>query len=166
MREIRPMELTIKPVDLWMNQWLSLTAGTPKDCNMMTVSWGSIGCLWGRPFVQIVVRPQRHTWGYTEKSDSFTVCAFPPEYRVDLQILGTLSGRDGDKLAKTKLTLRPSKAVSSPAYNGASMIPECRKIYRQNLDPECFSVPEIHGAYPEKDYHATYFGEILAAFVV
>jgi len=50
-------KLPLDAVDLWMNQWLLLTAGTLDDCNMMTVAWGSIGCMWSKPFAQIVVRP-------------------------------------------------------------------------------------------------------------
>jgi hypothetical protein len=44
-----------------------LRAGTMDDCNMMIIGWGSIGCMWWKPFVQIVVRPQRYTFEYTEK---------------------------------------------------------------------------------------------------
>jgi len=40
-----------------------------------------------------------------ERSDSFTVCAFPESHRKDLQILGARSGRAGNKLASTGLIL-------------------------------------------------------------
>ncbi|HNT33882.1 MAG TPA: flavin reductase [bacterium] len=165
MKEIDVTELTCKPVDLWMNQWLILTSGTDEDCNMMTVAWGSIGCMWSKPFVQIVVRPQRHTFQYLEKSDSFTLCAFPGKYRRALQTLGSISGRDGDKLSKTNLTLRKSTKVSAPCYNEASLILECRIMYTQDINPAGFKDPVIEGNYPNKDYHRAYFGEIVAAFI-
>ena len=114
--------------------WLLLTAGTIDECNMMTVVWGSIGCMWKKPFAQIVVRPQRHTRKYIELSDSFTLCAFHEKYRKDLLTLGTLSGRDGDKLSKTGLTLKVSKRVAAQSYNEARFILECRKIYYQDCD--------------------------------
>jgi len=157
-------KLSVDVVDLWMNQWLLLTAGTLDDCNMMTVSWGSVGCMWSKPFAQIVVRPQRHTRKYMEQSDSFTLCAFPEKYRKDLQILGTLSGRDGNKLSKTELTLKGSKSVSAPSYNEASLILECRKIYYQDIDPSGFIDKTIQDNYAANDYHRVYFGEILTAF--
>jgi flavin reductase (DIM6/NTAB) family NADH-FMN oxidoreductase RutF len=147
-----------------MNKWLLLTAGTLDDCNMMTVAWGSIGCMWSKPFVQIVVRPQRHTYRYTERSDSFTLCAFPEKYRQDLQILGSLSGRDGDKLAKTGLTPMKSKKVSAPSYREANLILECRKIYYQDFDPKGFLDGSIQDNYAARDYHRVYYGEILTAF--
>ncbi|MFA6091885.1 MAG: flavin reductase [Elusimicrobiota bacterium] len=163
MREIDPMGLSLRAVDLWMNQWLLLTAGTLDDCNMMTVAWGSIGCMWSKPFVQIVVRPQRHTRKYLEQSDSFTLCAFPEKHRKDLETLGTLSGKDGDKLSKTSLTLKASKKVAAPSYNEASFILECRKMYRQDMDPAGFIDKSIQANYAAKDYHRIYFGEILSA---
>ena len=164
MHEIDVTKLSVNIVDLWMNKWLVLTAGTLDDCNMMTVAWGSIGCMWAKPFVQVVVRPQRHTRKYMEQSDSFTLCAFPEKYRKDLQTLGTLSGKNGDKLSKTKLTLKPSKRVASPSYNEANLILECRKIYYQDMDPRGFVDKTIQDNYAAKDYHRIYFGEILAAF--
>jgi flavin reductase (DIM6/NTAB) family NADH-FMN oxidoreductase RutF len=164
MIEVDPVELTLKPVDLWMNQWLLLTAGSFEDCNMMTVAWGSVGCMWAKPFVQIVVRPQRHTYKYTEQSDSFTLCAFPEKHRDDLQTLGTTSGRDGDKLAKTGLTLKKSTEVSAPCYNEASLILECRKMYFQDMDPVGFVDSSVQSNYPDNDYHRIYFGEVVAAF--
>ncbi len=157
-------KLNIDAVNLWMNQWLLLTAGTIDDCNMMTVAWGSIGCLWSEPLVQVFVRPQRYTYEYMEKSDSFTLCAFPDKYHKDLQTLGTLSGRDCDKLSETGLTLMESKSVASPAYNEASLILECRKIYCQDIDPDGFIDSSIESNYAANDYHRIYFGKILAAF--
>ena len=164
MREVNVTELSVAVVDLWMNQWLLLTAGTLDDCNMMTVAWGSIGCMWSRPFAQVVVRPQRHTRTYMEQSATFTLCAFPEKYRKDLQTLGTLSGQDGDKLSRTGLTLMESKSVPAPSYNEASLILECRKMYSQDMDPIGFVDKTIQDNYAENDYHRIYFGEILAAF--
>ena len=162
MREVDITKLPIEVVDLWKNKWLLLTSGTLDDCNMMTVAWGSIGCMWAKPFAQCVVRPQRHTYGYMEKSDSFTLCAFPEQYRKDLQKLGTLSGRDCDKLAETGLTLKASTQVTSPSYEEAELILECRKTYHQDMDPAGFLDDSIQKQYEAGDYHRIYFGEIVA----
>jgi len=164
MREVKVTELSVDVVNLWMNRWLLLTSGTIDECNMMTVGWGSIGYMWKKPFVQIVVRPQRHTRKYVEQSDSFTLCAFPEKYRKDLATLGTISGRNGDKLSKTGLTLKVSRRVASPSYNEAELILECRKIYYQDMDPRGFVDKTIQENYGENDYHRIYFGEILSVF--
>jgi len=165
MKEISPLDLALKPVDIWKNQWLLLTAGTMESCNMMTVAWGSIGCMWNRPFAQIVVRPQRYTLEFIERSSCFTLCAFPEEYRKDLQHLGTVSGRNRRKLQETRLTLKPSTKVVSPSYAEASVVLECSKIYRQPMDPGGFVTDAGTKVYPEKDYHVIFFGEILAAHI-
>jgi len=165
MREIKAKELSVPIVDLWMNRWLLLTSGTLEACNMMTVAWGSIGYMWNKPFAQVVVRPQRFTRGFIDRSESFTLCAFPKAFRKDLNTLGSISGRDGDKLAKTGLTLRPSKRVAAPSYNEADLVLECRKIYFQDMDPRGFLNPAIAKNYPQKDYHRIYFGEIVSVFV-
>lgn len=165
MRELKPGQWTVDIVNLWKNRWFLLTAGTLEDCAMMTVAWGSLGYMWNKPFAQVVVRPQRHTRGYIDRADSFTLCAFPKEYRRDLNTLGTLSGKDGDKLSKTRLTLKASKKVVAPSYNEADLILECRKIYFQDMDPAGFVDKTIQKNYSARDYHRIYFGEIVAVFI-
>jgi flavin reductase (DIM6/NTAB) family NADH-FMN oxidoreductase RutF len=165
MIEINPTKLSLDVVNIWRKQWLLLTAGTPDDFNMMTVGWGSIGMMWGKPFAQVVVRPQRHTRKYMDWLESFTLCAFPDEYRSDLTTLGTISGKDGDKLSKTNLTVKASKNISAPSYNEANLILECRTVYYQDMNPGNFLDNAIEGNYESGDYHRIYYGEILAAFV-
>jgi len=164
MERITPEKLAIDAVDLWKNKWLLLTAGTMDDCNMMTVAWGSIGCMWNRPFAQVVVRPQRHTLKYMDLFESFTLCGFPDKYHKDLLHLGTVSGRDCDKLEGTELTLKPSESVLSPVYNEASLTLECRKMYRQAMSPEGFITDTGVKVYPDRDYHVIFYGEIVNAF--
>ena len=165
MQKINVENLLVRPVDLWMNQWFLLTAGCNDNFNMMTVSWGSIGCLWNKPIVQIFVRPQRYTHHFVEKHDSFTLCAFPERYKKALRLLGSVSGRDGDKIARTNLTLKQSTIVTAPCYKEASLILECRKIYSQEMNPKGFVDGTIQDHYPINDYHTIYFGEILTAFM-
>lgn len=164
MRETVAEELLTKPMGLWKDRWLLLTSGTMSRANMMTVAWGSLGCMWNRPFAQVVVRPQRYTLEFMDSHDDFTLCGFPDEYREDLRHLGTVSGRDCDKLAGTSLTLKPSESVGSPSYHQASLILECRKIYRQVMDPEGFITETGPSVYPMRDYHVIFYGEIMRVF--
>ncbi len=149
---------------LFDRQWLVLTAGdfARGQFNAMTISWGSLGYMWGKPFVQVVVRPTRHTHSFMERFDTFTLTAFSEEYRRALNVLGNTSGRDGDKIAAAGLTPVASTAVAAPAFAEAELVLECRKIYRDPLEPRQFLDPGIEEDYPEKDYHTVYFGEIVA----
>ena len=163
MEEIDVAKLQVKAAGLWLKQGLLLTAGTLEDFNAMTVGWGALGGMWGRPFVQMVVRPTRHTRRHMERYETFTLCAFPKQYRPALTILGTRSGRDSDKVADSGLTVIQSKMVEAPAFREAELILECRKMYWQDMDPEHFLADSIEENYPQKDYHRIYYGEIVRA---
>lgn len=151
------------PFHLLANQWMVLTAGNFQQnaFNSMTIAWGSLGVMWNKPFVQVVVRPTRYTHQFMERYDTFTVCAFPEQYRDALQVLGSTSGRDGDKIAAAGLHPIASSQVAAPAFAEAELVLECQKIYWQDFDPSHFLDASIHNNFPLKDYHRIYFGAIL-----
>jgi len=157
-------ELVVRAHHLWAEQWLLLTGGdfAAGRFNAMTAGWGSLGTMWRKPFAQVVVRPTRYTREFMEKYDTFTLCAFPEEYRRALQLLGSKSGRNGDKIAESGLTPVAASRVAAPCFKEAELVIECRKMYWQDLDPSNFLDPDIVKNYPQKDYHRIYFGEIMA----
>ncbi|MCR4438443.1 MAG: flavin reductase [bacterium] len=161
---IPPDDLCLKAIDLWTNRWLLLTSGDFRagHFNSMTVAWGSIGQMWDRPFAQVVVRPSRYTYGFMERYPTFTLCAFPEAYRGALELLGSKSGRDGDKIAEAGLTPQAASVVAAPCFAEADLVIECRKMYWDDLAPERFGDAAIASLYPRGDYHRVYFGEILA----
>jgi flavin reductase (DIM6/NTAB) family NADH-FMN oxidoreductase RutF len=161
MNEIKAHDLKLKITDLWSRQWLVLTAGTMHDFNSMTIGWGSVGVMWRKPFVQVVVRPGRYTFEFMEKYSTFTVCAFPEHCRDAVKLLGTTSGRTSDKIKDSGLTVLKSNSIDAPAYEEAELILECRKMYWQDMEPGHFLDTELDNNYPKKDYHRIYFGEIV-----
>lgn len=163
MRSVPVMDFMPKINELWLNQWLLLTGGDfhKKDYNTMTVAWGYFGIMWGKPCAVVVVRPSRHTFKYMEEYDTFTLSAFPEKYRDDLTLLGTKSGRDGNKIAETDLTVFPSQKIAAPGFKEAELIIECKKIYWDDFKAQNFLDSFIDEIYPLKDYHRMYFGEIL-----
>ena len=96
---IEPKDLTVKATDIWADRWLILTAGDFKSgkYNPMTVAWGSIGTMWHKPFVQVVVRPQRYTFEFMERYPDFTLSVLPQDQKKAMQLMGSVSGRDRDK---------------------------------------------------------------------
>ncbi|HHS12800.1 MAG TPA: flavin reductase family protein [bacterium] len=156
--------LLVRPHFLWNHQWLLLTSGDFRSghFNTMTVAWGSLGTMWHRPFVQVVVRPSRHTYTFMEKYDTFTLCAFPEAFREALQLLGSVSGRDEDKIARSGLHAAACPGVEAPGFEEAELMIGARKIYRYDLEPEQFLDSDIESNYPGGDYHRVYFGEILS----
>lgn len=157
------MEFNTHIFHAWDKEWFLLTCGDydKQDFNSMTVAWGSLGIMWSKPFAQVVVRPTRYTYEFMNKYDTFTLCAFDREYRKALQLLGSTSGRDGDKIAASGLTPMPSHDVASPGFQEARLLLECRKIYWQDFDHTQFLDPSIEQKYSNNDYHRVYFGEIV-----
>jgi flavin reductase (DIM6/NTAB) family NADH-FMN oxidoreductase RutF len=164
-----PLErLRVPPFHLWAARWFLLAAGdyaagVPGSFNVMTVSWGGLGCMWNKPFALVVVRPTRHTRGFIDRAESFTLSVLPESRRGALDYCGSHSGREGDKAAAAGLTPRASRTVGAPSFEEAELVMECRKSYFSDLDPSHFLDPSIHAHYPAKDYHRVYFGEVLAA---
>ena len=163
-REVKMDGMEIPVYSLWADQWLLLACGdfAKNHYNAMTIAWGSLGCMWHKPFVQVVVRPGRYTHEFMEQYDTFTVSAFPPELKPALNIMGTRSGRDTNKMEASGLTAKASKYIKSPSFEEASLIFECKKMYKDHLKVDGFLDPSIDKNYPQKDYHSVYFGEIVA----
>lgn len=139
--------------------WALVTAGTPDHFNTMTVSWGGMGTLWNKSVATVYIRPNRHTYGYMEENETFTVSFFPEEYRPDLKTLGTLSGRDTDKVAQTRLT--PIAIGESTGFAQASCTLLCRKLYAQDMDPNAIPEQIMQTYFSKEPVHRMYIGEVL-----
>ena len=148
---------------LWSNQWFLLTSGnySQNHYNTMTVAWGYFGIMWNKPVAVVVVRPTRFTFEFIDKYETFTLSAFEKEYKKDLNLLGSKSGRDGDKIAETNLTISPASKIEAPSFQEAILIVECKKIYWEDFNPDRFLDKTIDKNYPQEDYHRMYFGEIV-----
>ena len=166
MKTIDPRDLSLAPIRQLLDDWMLLTAGSEPEgnFNMMTVAWGFIGAMWRRPVMIAPVRTTRFTREFMDRHDAWTLCAFPEEYRKDLQLLGSRSGRDGDKLPLTGLTPVPSKQVAAPGYAESVLTIECRTIYWNDITPEHLVDGTIDSHYKD-DYHRMYYGEILHVLV-
>ncbi len=163
LQSISAYEFRPKINTLFGDNWFLLSAGqfAKQQFNCMTISWGSMGVMWQKPFVQVVVRPSRFTHEFMESNSDFTLCAFPEQYKKALQLLGSKSGREGDKIKESGLTPCKSTLVSAPSYVEANLVIECKKIYTDVFRPQNFLDPSIEAQYPIGDYHQVYFGEIL-----
>lgn len=159
-KTIKPEQLKENPFQAIGSDWMLISAGTLKNFNMMTASWGGFGVLWHRNICFCVVRPTRYTYEYMEKSENFALNFFDEKYKKALELCGTKSGRTTNKAQETGLT--PAQTEAGAVYfQEARLIIECRKIYFQQIDPKNFLDPKIQDNYPGKDYHRMYVGEIV-----
>lgn len=163
MKEIGIRELKENFVSMISDQWALLTSGNIQNYNMMTVSWGGIGELWGKDVCFVFVRPQRYTFEYMEKNEYFTLSFYGGEYKKELGICGSKSGRDTDKTALTGLT--PIEVGDTVSFKESKVTVLLRKIAYQDMKPDGFLAPEIMGNYKLNDFHRTYVGEIIKVFV-
>lgn len=163
-KEVKPAEIQGNPFHMIDKQWFLITAGNLKSFNTMTASWGGMGILWNKPVAFCFVRPQRYTYQFMEKSDTFTMSFLGKEHRDKLNFCGKYSGRDVDKIQKTGLL--PVETKEGLVYfEQADLVMECRKIYFSDLDPSHFLDPSIQKNYPINDYHRLYIGEIQKCLV-
>ena len=145
--------------DLFGKRWALLTAGNEENYNTMTIGWGSLGTIWGKDMVTVYVRPNRYTYKFTEENDYFTVSIFDDEYKADLTYLGRHSGRDEDKVAKTKLTAQPIE--NSVTFKEAEHTLLCKKIYAQDMDISQFPEDVKARYYDGEPVHRMYIGEVI-----
>lgn len=163
-KKIDPKALENNPFKLLAEDWMLLTAGNKDAHNTMTVSWGGVGVLWGMNVATCYVRPQRHTFGFMENSDYFTLSAYDESFRKELVFCGSKSGREFDKAKECGLTPVYGEG-DAPYFAEASVVLVCRKLYWQDFAPENFLDGRIDDCYPTKDYHRMYIGEIVEVLV-
>lgn len=160
-----PDSFDFNPFQLIGKEWMAITTATGNDVNAMTASWGGMGVMWGKNVVYIVVRDSRYTKELLDKSHGFSISFFQDEtYRKALNYLGTVSGREEDKLKKLGFTLGCVDGI--PHIEEAKYTFMCRTLCCQPITPESFIAPEIQEKwYKDGDYHNLYIGEILSVLV-
>lgn len=176
-KELNIKDLKINPCRMIGQERMLITAGNEKSYNSMTASWGHIGALWGkhvngRPTVEIFVRPSRYTDSFIDNNECFSLSFFDKTYQKDLSYIGSHSGREENKIAKTNLT--PLFIDNVPAFHEAKMIIIAKKLYKGKIEKDRFIDKSIikdfydtdNGhAYNNDSYHNVYIGEILKILV-
>ncbi len=149
----------------WFRDAQLLCAGDKVKSNAMTIGWGGIGTLWGRPTMTVYVAQKRYTKEFMDKSDYFTVMSFDVEMSKVLTYMGTKSGRDGDKAAALGLHTAYTEN-GTPYYTEATMVIECKKMYEAEFNPKGFKdVPQKMYANFPAGLHTEYAGEVVGAWV-
>jgi flavin reductase (DIM6/NTAB) family NADH-FMN oxidoreductase RutF len=143
---------------------LLASVGADGKADVMTIGWGTMGCIWSRPVFIVLVRPSRYTYGRLEQVSDFTVNVPPRELAAAVSFCGTVSGRHHDKFQEAHLTPMPGREVRSPIIQECVVHYECRILHRNDLAPEALAQAVREEFYPSGDFHRVYFGEIVAAY--
>jgi flavin reductase (DIM6/NTAB) family NADH-FMN oxidoreductase RutF len=138
--------------------------------------------------VFVFVRPERYTYEFMERkgiseeitmssdtlisktsdtlisktSDMFTLSFFDEKYREALNICGSKSGRNCDKVAETGLKPCFTK-FDNPTFKEARLVIECRKLYAEMFSEDAFIDKGIFNTHYFKKggLHKMYIAEII-----
>lgn len=153
------MEFTTDILSVFDKKWALLTAGDSDKFNTMTISWGGLGTIWGKPVATVYVRTSRYTHDFMDANDFFTVSFYPEEFKQILGVLGSKSGRDMDKMKGSGLT--PVQTGESMSFKEAEITLICRKLFRQQLDVASIPKDVAKAMYEGQAPHDMYIGEIV-----
>ena len=140
-------------------EWALLTAGDENKYNTMTISWGGFGTLWHKPVITVYVRKSRYTHKFLDNNEYFTVSFYDSEYKKDLGLLGSVSGRDKDKVSLT--SLNPLFLNNTVTFKEANTTIVCRKIYNQDMDINSIPIDIKNKLYSDNDIHTIFVGEVI-----
>lgn len=157
-------DLQMNPFTSIGKEWMLITAGDNQKVNTMTASWGGVGVLWGQNVVTAYIRPQRYTKEFVDEQDCFSLSFFSGQYQKELSVLGTVSGRDQDKI--NQVHFHTTYLDNVPTFEEASYVFIVEKIYEDTIKPEQFINHSLDERwYPNKDYHTIYIAKIKAVYV-
>lgn len=163
LKQIDASTLTFNPFEKLSKQWALVSAGNLDKFNMMTVSWGAVGVIWGKPSVTAYIRQTRYTKEFVDQNDTFTLTFLKDGHREALNVLGSKSGRDMDKMEDSGLT--PVEVDGNVTFAEADLVLVCRKRFVQDMPKENFLQQEtLDRWYADQNYHTMYIGEIIAAY--
>ena len=158
-----PSEINFNIFNEFGKNWMLVSAKKPDGTvNTMTVSWGAMGMLWGKNAATIYIRQSRFTKEFIDSSDYFTVSLFDG-HKKELGILGSKSGRNGDKVAEVGFT--PVTVEDQPAFDESKCVCICRKMYRTDIPLDSMPSDVVDRWYSDGDYHTMYIGEIVSCYV-
>ncbi len=154
-----------------------LTTAADDIYNSMVIGWGGLGVCWGRRVFTVYVRTGRYTRELLDRNPEFTINV--PVGGCDpkiLEICGTKSGRDIDKIHEAGLTLIEGENVSAPALAELPLTLECQVLYSQEQDLSLLPEDIAGRFYPQdvgsdgpganRDAHIAYIGEIVDAYIL
>lgn len=158
-QKITPDQITQNTFKLIGSDWMLVTAKNEDKVNTMTASWGGLGVMWGKKVAFVVIRPGRYTKEFVDAADTLSLTFFESDFKKKLSYLGSVSGRDENKIKKAGLTVALEE--NTPYFEEGKLVLICKKLFVQTYEPSSFLDDNLLTQwYPEKDYHTLYIVEI------
>lgn len=157
--------LNINPFEFFKKGNILLTAGDLETRNSMTIAWGTIGYLFRKNVVIVFVKESRFTKHLMDESEYFSLSFMPDQYKRELGLMGTLSGRNTDKYKETHLNPVYDVDKKVSYIKEASLVLKCKKISNFSFDEtNIFDKDIINNYYSGEDtnnFHTAYIGQIV-----
>lgn len=139
-----------------------ITAKADNKVNTMTAAWFSIGNIWSMSVFIIMVKKSRYTHLFLEKSKTFSISFLDDLNSIKLGYLGTVSGRDEDKISRADLHL--SFINDTPFIEESKQVIICTKLYENDCNTDRILSDSIIKKYysgaNQGNYHTLYIGRI------
>ena len=144
-----------------------LTAGDKNSHNSCMIGWGLLGSAWTKPLFIVLVKPERYTYEFMEKTQFFTVNFIKKEYQSKFAPYGNQSGRDINKeeVSGTHIQFLDNGGIT---FKEAEEVYVCKmfaKTYleKENMSQELLDIYEKFATQFKQNTvpHALYIGEII-----
>jgi len=135
--------------------------------NIMTIGWATVGIIWSKHVMTVMVRPVRYTHELIENATAFSVCVpSNNKYGKELMTCGTESGRNQDKAKLAGLTLVPGKLEGAIVVKECDLFYESEIIHKNSINPASLRQDIKDDLYPKHDFHTIYYGEIKHSYTI
>ena len=84
-------------------------------------------------------------------------------YKKELGILGSKSGRDGDKIGEAGFTLEMIE--DQPAFQQSKCVFICKKLYQDDIPMDAMPEDVRERWYADGNYHTMYIAQIVGCYV-
>ena len=134
-------EISKNVFDMIGKQWMLVGAAKDGKVNAMTASWGGLGVMWGKNVAFVFIRQTRYTKEFVDNGETFSLSFFGDDQRKMLNYMGTVSGRDADKVSECGLHV--SLEENAPVFEEAELTLVCRKLFAQEMAKDGKNYEEI-----------------------
>lgn len=165
MREVKYNEFANEAINQLGSGGAFLNTSNSGEKNTMTIGWGTIGVMWGKPIFMVAVRYSRHTYDLIVESNMFSVSIpLSNKLKKELGICGSKSGRDIDKFKECDFTIVKGAKTGTPLISECELHYECSVVYKQAMEPGMIDKAIDDKFYKNNDFHVIYYGEIIGCY--
>ena len=159
-KEVAIQDFTCNPFTSIGKDWMLISAAK-KDgsANTMTAAWGGLGWLWERPVAYLFVRQSRFTKEFIDETGKVSLSFLGKGFRKEFGYLGTISGRQEDKIAHSGLTLSFDEEI--PFFEESETVIFGHIISEQIVTEDTFldeTIAQNH--YTDHNLHSVYVLQI------